>query len=121
MGFVCPQTGSWLFNVALVKILTPKCCLIKKALEEKPAETLALLMEIENKQVHVTDGMEVEVLLDLSEESLRSYKNFLPEAFSAVSKMLQAEKEKRNCSIISSDILKQVISDHKKFNFPFFK
>ena len=93
----------------------------KKALEEKPAETLALLMEIEDKQVAVTDGMEVEVMLDLSEESLRSYKNFLPEAFSAVSKMLQAEKEKRNCSIISNDILKQVISDHKKLNFPFFK
>ena len=93
----------------------------KKALEEKPAENLALLMEIEDKQVPVTDGMEVEVLLDLSEESLRSYKNFLPEAFSAVSKMLQAEKEKRNCSIISNDILKQVISDHKKLNFPFFE
>lgn len=71
---------------------------------EKPAETLALLMEIEDKQVPVTDNMEVEVSLDLSEQSLRSYKHFTPKAFSAVSKMLQAEKEKRNCTIISSDI-----------------
>lgn len=34
--------------------------------------------------------------------------------------MLQTEKEKRNCGIISSDILKQVTSYDKKFNFPFF-
>lgn len=93
----------------------------KKALEEKPVETLAFLMEIEDKQVPVADNMEVEVSIDLTEESLRSYKHFTAKAFSAVSKMLQTEKEKRNCGIISSDILKQVISDHKKFNFPFFK
>ena len=93
----------------------------KKALEEKPADTLALFMEIEEKQVPAADGMETEVLLDLREESLRDYKHFTPHAFSTVTKMLQAEKEERNCSIISSDVLKQVILNHKKFNFPFFK
>ena len=105
---------------SLGKNFDAKVMSYEKALEEKPAETLALLMEIENMQVPITDNMEVKVSLHLSEESLRSYNHFTPKAFFAVPKMLQADKEKRNCIIISSAILKQVISDHKKFNFPFF-
>ncbi|PFX11522.1 hypothetical protein AWC38_SpisGene24707, partial [Stylophora pistillata] len=106
---------------SLGKNFDAKVMSYEKALEEKPAETLALLMEIENLQVPIADNMEVKVSLHLSEESLRSYNHFTPKAFFAVPKMLQADKEKRNCIIISSAILKQVISDHKKFNFPFFK
>ena len=93
----------------------------KKALEDRPADTLALLMEIEEKQIAAIDDSEIEVLLDVSEEGIRDYEHFTPEAFSTATKMLQAEKEKKNSSVMSSNILKQVISDYKNFNFPFFK
>lgn len=106
---------------SLGKNFDSKVLSYKRALEEKPGDTLSLLMETQENQVPIIDDLEVEVLLDVSEECLRGYKHYKPEAFSTATKMLQAEKEKRGSSFISGDILRQVISDHKKFNFPFFK
>lgn len=86
----------------------------KKALEEKPADTLALLEEIKKKKE------QDEVFFD-AEDDLSGGENFTPEVLAKVSKMLEDEKAKREVDNISDDVMNQVISDHKKLNFPFFK
>ena len=75
-------------------------------------------MEIKDKQ-HVTN--EDIILIDVCEEKLSSYQHFTPESFTRIIDMLQSEKEKRNVDIVSNEVLDQVITDHKKFNFLYFK
>ena len=42
-------------------------------------------------------------------------------AFAEATRMLEEEKVKRDVDNISVEVLDQVISGHKKLNFPFFK
>ena len=62
-----------------------------------------------------------EEFINITEDNLSAYDNFTAESFAAATKMLEEEKVKRKADNISGEILDQVISDHKKFNFPFFK
>ena len=70
----------------------------KNFLEEKPYDTLALMMEIKDKQ-HVTN--EDIIPIDVCEEKLSSYQHFTPESFTRITDMLQSEKEKRNVWTLS--------------------
>ena len=93
----------------------------KKALEEKPLETLALLREIEGKQCPENTDDEGLHVIDVSEDKLKCYQHFSPQAFGASTQMFDAEKAKMNVNFVSCAVLKQVISHHTRFNFPFFK
>ena len=106
------------FQRQLGKNFDSKVLSYKSSLEEKPYDTLALMMEIKDKQ-HVTN--EDIIPIDVCEEKLSSYQHFTPESFTRITDMLQSEKEKRNVDIVSNEVLDQVITDHKKFNFPYFK
>ena len=85
----------------------------KRTLESKPTETLQLLCEIKQRQV----GDAVNV----TEDSLRQYDSFSATAFAKATRMLEEEKVKRHVDNISVEALDEVISDHKKLNFPFFE
>ncbi|CAB3986486.1 hypothetical protein AC249_AIPGENE16794 [Paramuricea clavata] len=106
------------FQRQLGKNFDSKVLSYKSSLEEKPHDTLALMMEIKDKQPVTNDDI---VAIDVCEEKLSSYQHFTPESFTRITDMLQSEKEKKNVDIISNEVLDQVITDHKKFNFPFFK
>ena len=85
----------------------------KRTLESKPIETLRLLCEIKRRQVGDA--------IDVAEDSLKQYDSFSARAFAEATRMLEEEKVKRHVDNISVEALDQVISDHKKLNFPFFK
>ena len=93
----------------------------KRALEEKPLETLALLREIEEKQCPENMDDEGLHVIDVSEDKLKCYQHFSPQALGASTQMFEAEKAKMNVNFVSSAVLEQVISHHTRFNFPFFK
>ena len=106
------------FQRQLGKNFDSKVLSYKSSLEEKPHDTLDLMMEIKDKQPVTNDDI---VAIDVCEEKLSSYQHFTPESFTRITDMFQSEKEKKNVDIISNEVLDQVITDHKKFNFPFFK
>ena len=85
----------------------------KRTLESKPTETLRLLHEIKRRQVGDA--------IDVAEDSLKQYDSFSVTAFAEATRMLGEEKVKRNVDNISVEVLDQVISGHKKLNFPIFK
>ena len=85
----------------------------KRTLESKPTETLQLLDEIKRRQVGDA--------IDVVEDSLKQYDSFSVTAFAEATRMLEEEKVKRDVDNISVEVLDQVISGHKKLNFPFFK
>ena len=85
----------------------------KRTPASKPTETLRLLCEIKGRQVGDAT--------DVTEDSLKQYDSFSARAFAEATRMLEEEKVKRDVDNISVEALDQVISDHEKFNFPFFK
>ena len=92
----------------------------KRALEEKPLETVAPLREIEEKQCPENTDDEGLPVIDVSEDKLKCYQRFSPQAFGASTQMFEAEKAKMNVNFVSSAVLKQVISHHTRFNLPLF-
>ena len=95
--------------------------MFKRALEEKPLVTLALLREIDQKQCPENTDDEWLHVIDVSEDKLKCYQHFSPLAFGASTQMFEAEKAKMNVNFVSIAVLRQVISHHTRFNFPFFK
>lgn len=93
----------------------------KKSLEKQPGEALAPLQKIQEKQVPKLedDDMDLDVVVDLSSETLKEYKNYKPDAFKNVISMLEAAKEKGNVAEVTDEVLKEVVCEGSKV--PYYK
>ena len=82
----------------------------KKELEKKQSEIgkLALRNEIEEKLLPKLeeDDMELEVLIDLSENNLKDYRNYKPDLFLNVIQVMELAKTRHNTNEFTGEVLK---------------
>ena len=86
------------FQRQLGKNFDSKVLSYKSSLEEKPHDTLALMMEIKDKQPVTNDDI---VAIDVCEEKLSSYQHFTPVCFTLITEI------KNDCFLLNTINLDQ--------------
>ena len=95
----------------------------KKSLEEQPAKTLALLREIVEKQLSTyKDSPVVNTVIDVSEESIKNYKNYKPQVFAKVCAQLESKRKEMLKTSITAEVTKETVRECSSIvKFPLFK
>ena len=100
----------------------------KKEIEDKhlDVQVLHLLNEIAERQLPKAqleeDDMDLDVvLLDLSEETLRDYRFFKPEALSTIVQVMEAERSNRDFTEFTDELLKCTLRKYQGLAVPYFK
>lgn len=97
----------------------------KKDIEVKQpdVQVLNLLTEIAAKQLPKTEDVEmhIDVVLDLSEETVKDYNFYNPEVFSTVKRVMESEKIQQASTELTDELLKCVIKRCKGLDIPYFK
>ena len=84
----------------------------KKSLEEQPAKTLALLREIVEKQLSTyKDSPVVNTVIDVSEESIKNYKNYKPQVFAKVCAQLESKRKEMLKTSITAEVTKETVRE----------
>ena len=94
-----------------------------KKIIEGNKSALLLVNEIKQKQVPPKEenDMDVEVSLDLNEESLKSYQWYHPRVFNEVMDLLRSQKQRMNEDTLNDDVLEAVLEQLKETKLPMYK
>lgn len=95
----------------------------KRSLEEQPAETLALLQETVEKQLSTQENStDLNTVVDIREESLKTYKHYKPQVFTRVCAELESKRKKKLKESITADVLQDTVCESSSITkFPLFK
>ena len=95
------------------------------SLEQHPAETNMILQEMVEKQLQTRDDsmtMDVDIAVDISEETLKNYRHYKPHVFRKVSALLEAKRKEMLPKSNAANILQETVRENSSISkFPLFK